>query len=59
MQNLDIPIEIDGGVTLENMEQLIQDGVSMFVSGSGIFNQEDPKSILKKMKNLVTRYEIL
>ncbi|MCJ7582183.1 MAG: ribulose-phosphate 3-epimerase [Candidatus Aminicenantes bacterium] len=58
MQNLDIPIEIDGGVTLENMEQLIQDGVSMFVSGSGIFNQEDPQNILKKMKDLAARYEI-
>jgi len=59
MQNLDIPIEIDGGVTLENMEQLIQDGVSMFVSGSGIFNQEDPQSIIKKMKDLKARYETL
>ena len=57
-QNLDIPIEIDGGVTLENMEQLIQDGVSMFVSGSGIFNQSDPQDILKKMKTLSNRYEI-
>jgi ribulose-phosphate 3-epimerase len=57
IQKLDIPIEIDGGVTLENMEQLIQDGVSMFVSGSGIFNQEDPQNILKKMKDLATQYE--
>jgi len=57
-QNLDIPIEIDGGVTLENMELLLQDGVSMFVSGSGIFKQEDPQNVLKKMKDLISRYEI-
>lgn len=57
MQNLDIPIEIDGGVTLENMEPLIQDGVSLFVSGSGIFNQADPQNVLKKMKDLISRYE--
>lgn len=57
IQNLDIPIEIDGGVTLENMEPLIQDGVSLFVSGSGIFNQEDPQNVLKKMKDLMSRYE--
>jgi len=56
-QNLDIPIEIDGGVTLENMEPLIQDGVSLFVSGSGIFNQEDPQNVLKKMKDLISHYE--
>lgn len=57
MQNLNIPIEIDGGVTLENMESLLQDGVSMFVSGSGIFKQKDPLNILKKMKDLTSRYE--
>jgi ribulose-phosphate 3-epimerase len=57
LQNLDIPIEIDGGVTLENMELLLQDGVSMFVSGSGIFKQKDPQDILKKMKDLTSRYE--
>lgn len=56
-QNLEIPIEIDGGVTLENMESLIQDGVSMFVSGSGIFKQDNPPDILKKMKDLISRYE--
>ncbi len=56
-QDLDIPIEIDGGVTLENMEPLIQDGVSIFVSGSGVFNQEDPQNVLKKMKDLISRYE--
>ena len=57
MQNLNIPIEIDGGVTLENMEPLLQDGVSIFVSGSGIFKQEDPQNSLKKMKELTNRYE--
>ncbi len=57
MQNLDTPIEIDGGVTLENMEPLIQDGVSLFVSGSGIFNQEDPQNVIKKMKDLISQYE--
>jgi ribulose-phosphate 3-epimerase len=56
-QNLDIPIEIDGGVTLENMEPLIQDGVSMFVAGSGIFKQKDPQNVLKKMKDLISRYD--
>jgi ribulose-phosphate 3-epimerase len=58
MQNLNIPIEIDGGVTLENMEPLLQDGVSIFVSGSGIFKQKDPQNILKKMRDLTSRYEI-
>lgn len=56
-QNLDIPIEIDGGVTLENFESLINDGVSVFVSGSGIFNQKDPRGTLTKMKEIAGRHE--
>jgi ribulose-phosphate 3-epimerase len=55
--NLDIPIEIDGGVTLDNIEHLIKDGVSLFVSGSGVFNQKDPRQVLKKMKEIAGRYE--
>jgi ribulose-phosphate 3-epimerase len=54
---LDIPIEIDGGVTLDNMETLIQDGVRIFVSGSGIFGQPDPRGVLRRMKDLISRHE--
>ena len=54
---LDIPIEIDGGVTLDNFEELIQDGVSLFVSGSGIFKHKDPRGVLKAMKEIAKRYE--
>lgn len=56
-RNLNIPIEIDGGITLENFEGLIKDGVSLFVSGSGVFKQEDPGGIIKKMKEIADRYE--
>jgi ribulose-phosphate 3-epimerase len=55
--NLDIPIEIDGGVTLDNFEHLIKDGVSLFVSGSGVFNQKDPCQVLKEMKEIAERHE--
>lgn len=55
--DLIIPIEIDGGVTLENFEDLIKDGVSIFVSGSGIFKQKNPSDTLKKMKEIALKYQ--
>lgn len=55
-QNLTIPIEIDGGVKLENMEELIKDGADILVSGSGIFKQENPREIIIKMKEIASKY---
>jgi ribulose-phosphate 3-epimerase len=55
-QNLTIPIEVDGGVKLENMEELIKDGADILVSGSGIFQQENPREIIIKMKEIASKY---
>lgn len=55
-QKLDIPIEVDGGVKLENMEDLINDGVDIFVAGSAIFNEKKPIDAIIKMKQLAEKY---
>ena len=52
-QNLDILIEIDGGVSLENMDQLMLDGVNIFVAGSSIYGSKDPKDTIIKMKKIL------
>ncbi len=54
-QNLDILIEIDGGVSLENMDQLLLDGVDVFVVGSSIYRSKDPKNTIIKMKKILAR----
>jgi len=54
-QKLQIPIAIDGGVTLENMPGLIEDGVDIFVAGATIFHHQDPAMVIKKMKELASR----
>ena len=56
-QNLDLSIEIDGGIKLENMEGLLKDGADIFVVGSGIFKVEDPWNTIIKMKELLKEYE--
>jgi ribulose-phosphate 3-epimerase len=55
-QNLKIPIEVDGGVNLANLEQLIQDGAEIFVAGAAIFKQEKPREVILKMKEIAKKY---
>ena len=37
-------IEIDGGVTLDNVEEVAATGVDMIVAGSAIFGEKDPRA---------------
>jgi ribulose-phosphate 3-epimerase len=55
--NLEALIEIDGGVTLENMAGLIQDGAEIFVAGNAVFNAPDPAGAVRRMKALAGRGE--
>lgn len=47
-----IDIEIDGGVKLDNIEDVIKAGANIIVSGSGIYNTDDPIKTIQKMKSL-------
>lgn len=49
-KNLNIPIEIDGGVKLENINEFAHAGADIFVSGSGIFHTKDYTETIKQMK---------
>jgi ribulose-phosphate 3-epimerase len=39
-----LPIQVDGGVRLENVKQLVAAGATRLVCGSAIFGAEDPKA---------------
>jgi ribulose-phosphate 3-epimerase len=52
----DIPIEVDGGVTLDNVEDLIRDGMSVVVAGSAIYDAPDPSAVIRKMKDIARKY---
>jgi len=56
-QKLQIPIEIDGGVKLENMEELIMDGTEILVAGSSVFGEKNPRETIQKMKEIVKKFE--
>jgi len=56
-QKLKIPIEIDGGVNLSNMDELIKDGADILVAGSAVFSEKNPRDAIVKMKELAKKAE--
>ena len=51
-QGLDTRIEIDGGVTDKNIEQLVQAGADVFVAGSHVFKSDNQTATIKRLKSL-------
>jgi ribulose-phosphate 3-epimerase len=46
-------IEIDGGVTTDNIGELSECGTDVFVAGSAIFNSENYEATIKTMKDQI------
>lgn len=49
---LDFAIQVEGGVGLENLEELVRAGADILVAGSAIFHRGDPKARLGEMIRL-------
>lgn len=52
-RNLDVDIEVDGGVTLDNVEMLIEAGANIFVAGSAVYKgsvEDNVKGFLEVFK---------
>ncbi|OYT14423.1 MAG: ribulose-phosphate 3-epimerase [Bacteroidetes bacterium 4572_77] len=48
-----VEIEIDGGIKLDNIKEVAEAGVDIFVSGSGIFGAKDPKAMIQQMIEVI------
>lgn len=51
-RGLNFGIEVDGGVKLENLQEVIDSGCEIIVAGSAIFNAQDPAQTVQDMKAL-------
>jgi ribulose-phosphate 3-epimerase len=49
-RNLNVKIEVDGGVTVENAGQLVAAGVDVLVAGNTVFKSSDPKATIAALK---------
>lgn len=52
-RNLDFAIEIDGGITLDNVKEVIDAGVDIVVAGSSVFRAEDIEARVKEFKAII------
>ena len=51
-KNLDVKIEIDGGVTLQNAQSIINAGAHVLVAGNTVFASANPKETIVQLKSL-------
>jgi ribulose-phosphate 3-epimerase len=50
----DCLIEADGGIKLDNIREVVDSGVDVIVSGSGVFGTPDPVATLREMRRIIT-----
>lgn len=51
-RNLDVIIEIDGGVNMETGKKLAEAGANALVAGSFVFNSDSPTQTIERLKQL-------
>ncbi len=49
-QGVNIPIEVDGGVSASNAAALVEAGAEILVAGSAVFKAEDPAVVIASMR---------
>lgn len=51
-RNLDVEIQVDGGVKLDNIKEIVDCGADILVAGSAIFGSDDVVEATKQFKNI-------
>jgi ribulose-phosphate 3-epimerase len=54
-KKLALPIEIDGGVHLENVAEVVRAGCDWIVTGSAIFHSPDAEAATREMRDIAAR----
>ncbi|HEY5483198.1 MAG TPA: ribulose-phosphate 3-epimerase [Propionibacteriaceae bacterium] len=50
--NLDVWIQVDGGVSLETVERCAEAGADTFVAGSAVYRADDPDAMVQQLATL-------
>lgn len=51
-RNLNIDIEVDGGINLSNLKDVVNSGANVIVAGSAIFSSDDIENTVKQFKEI-------
>ncbi|MCU0822867.1 MAG: ribulose-phosphate 3-epimerase [Spirochaetes bacterium] len=54
-KNYNIELEVDGGITVDNIGKIAAAGANVFVSGSGIFGTKDYKKTIRLMRENIKK----
>ncbi|OGD14874.1 MAG: ribulose-phosphate 3-epimerase [Candidatus Aminicenantes bacterium RBG_16_66_30] len=54
-EKLRIPIEVDGGIKLDNVEDIIRDGCEIVVAGSAVYDAPDPAEAVRKLQAIARK----
>jgi ribulose-phosphate 3-epimerase len=54
-ENLSIPIEVDGGIKLDNVEDIIRAGMEIVVAGSAVYDAPDPAAVIRTLKDIARK----
>jgi len=54
MAKREVEIEVDGGISAENIQSVKNAGANIFVAGSAIFNSKNYKNTIQKMKQEIS-----
>ena len=55
-RNLEIDIQVDGGVSLSTVETVAEAGANVLVAGSAIFGSEDPEETITLLREKAAKY---
>jgi ribulose-phosphate 3-epimerase len=58
-RRLTLPIEIDGGVHLENLADVVRAGCDWVVTGSAVFHSPDPEATVREMRRIASTAKML
>jgi len=50
---LPLEIEVDGGVKIDNIEEVAKAGADIFVLGTGIFRTKDYRETIRQLKEKI------
>jgi ribulose-phosphate 3-epimerase len=54
-KKLALPIEIDGGVHLDNLAEVVRAGCDWIVTGSAVFHSPDPEATVRDMRGIAAQ----
>jgi ribulose-phosphate 3-epimerase len=58
-KKLALPIEIDGGVHLDNLAEVVRAGCDWIVTGSAVFHSPDPEATVREMCGIAAQANVV